>query len=100
MANWQERLAPIGESNAGWLSYLYGLWGVVPKNEARGAGTGLDMNRSLFVGRAELKGKDQQRSIVAQSLFPQGRRGSMSAIPTPQALIRQVTGIGATPEGR
>ena len=65
-------------------------------SETRGEETGSDLNPSLTPGRRY----SEQRNSVAAGLYVQGARGSQSALPTPQELIRQVTGVGDPPQGR
>lgn len=64
--------------------------------EVRGTGSASDLDPYLTDGRRYA----EQRDAVAGNVYYQGKRGDMSAIPTPQDLIRQVTGVGNTTRGR
>jgi len=68
--------------------------------EVRAEGTGLDLSIALTKGRLERVSDLQQRGVIPSKLVQQGRRGQMHAVPTPQALIRQVTGVGDPAQGR
>jgi hypothetical protein len=42
----------------------------------------------------------EQRGTAAVGMYTQGHRGQQAPLPTPQALIRQITGIGDPAQGR
>jgi hypothetical protein len=97
--------SPIGpqplsppESNA-WWQRLVDIFKVKYTDtllEVRGEGTGIDLDRNLTNG---YRYADQRGSVTADK-WVQGSRGHQSAIPTPQELIRQVTGVGDPTRGR
>lgn len=94
-------LAPIlpPESNAWNDGYIRPIFRVAYTDtlaEVRGEGVGYDLNPSLTDGRRYA----EQRDAVAGNVYAQGHRGEMSRIPTPQDLIRQVTGVGDPTRGR
>lgn len=64
--------------------------------EVRGVGVAADLDPGLTDGRRYA----QQRDAVAGNVYNQGRRGQMSDIPTPQELIKRVTGVGSVGRGR
>lgn len=66
---------------------------------ARGTGVSGDMSSSLGVGYYDRQGQ-LMRGAAADNTYSQGRRGHMNALPTPQALIRQITGVGDPAQGR
>lgn len=93
-------IAPITppESNAWWhrLSVIRMIKATDTLAEVRGVGVGYDLDPELTPGYAY----KEQRNSAAAGMYNQGKRGKMSDIPTPQELIRQVTGIGSVPRGR
>lgn len=92
-------LAPVDvREHGGWLRAIRGVFEIKHTDlraEARGAAA-IDLNHQLSVGYVYAA----QRGAVAIDTIGQGHRGQMSPIPTPQALIRQVTGIGDPAKGR
>jgi len=96
-------LAPVDIGDPGWQRYVRGIFShlhVDTLAEVRAEGTGLDVSATLSKGRFEDALYLQQRGILPEALIKQGKRSQMHDIPTPQALIRQVTGIGDPPTGR
>jgi hypothetical protein len=95
-----DQIAPIGvpESNAWWprLRSVFERKHTDTLAEVRGEGTGLDMSTAMTAGRRYA----EQRNSAAAGMYVQGHRGQQAAIPTPQQLIRQVTGVGDPPQGR
>jgi len=89
-------LAPVDvREHSGWLSYIHGAF--LRKYTGSLAQTrGVFANRALSVGRIPI---DQRKGATVAKMGTRSR-GSMSAVPTPQALIKQVTGIGVNPQGR
>ncbi len=87
-------LAPVDIApNSGWQRYIRGIFRQsYPSslNWARGEefATGLTLTRIPNIDNA------LNRPTAPQATG--GYRGSMSRIPTPQELIKQVTGIGTT----
>lgn len=65
----------------------------------RGVGVAGDMSASLGVGYYDAQGQ-LQRGSAAQDSYNQGKRGQMAPLPTAQALIRMITGVGDPPKGR
>jgi len=94
-----DRLAIIGppESNAWWprLRSVFERKHTDTLAEVRGEGTGLDMSTALTPGYRF----QEQRNSAAIGLYSQGQRGSQSPLPTPQELIRRVTGVGDPTQG-
>jgi hypothetical protein len=96
----RRNLAPVDvRENSGWLQYIRDAF--LTKypgglGSARGNGIASDMNRILMVGRVPI---DQRKGVSAAKLGS-GPRGHAKPIPTPQALIQQVTGIGDSRAGR
>lgn len=98
MANGEPDLAPIVTGGGGWRSWgraAYRQRYTGNLNDVRGEGVASDLSASLSVGRTPDHARTYQRSTAAQ-----GRRGNMADVPTPQELIRRVTGIGDPPRGR
>lgn len=95
----RRNLAPVDvRENSGWLQYIRDAFlNLYPGGlgRARGNGIASDMNVSLTVGRVLI---DQRNGPSAAKLA--NARGHQTPIPTPQALIKQVTGIGDTRAGR
>jgi hypothetical protein len=94
-------LAPINPpaSNAwlnGYLRPLFRRSYVDTLEEVRGVGSADDLDTDLTQGRRYA----EQRDAVAGNVYYQGRRGEMAPIPTPQELIKKVTGVGVTVRGR
>lgn len=95
-----ESIQPIAvpESNA-WWARLRGIFRSVHTDtlaEVRGVGVGYDLNPTLTPGYRYA----EQRNSVAVGMYTQGNRGHQTPIPTPQALIKQITGVGDLPSGR
>ena len=97
----EQTIAPIlpPESNAWWprLRSIFQHGYTDRLVEVRGVGVGIDMNPSLTPGR---RYANDQRNSAAIGTYTQGHRGHQSRIPTPQELIKQVTGIGDAGRGR
>jgi len=95
-----ESIQPIlvPESNAWWprLRAIFREKLTDTLAEVRGVGVGYDLNPTLTPGYRE----SDQRNSVAVGLYKQGNRGQMAPIPTPQALIKQITGVGDVTQGR
>jgi hypothetical protein len=95
-----ENIQPIElqESNAWWprLRSIFLNKFTDTLSEVRGVGVGYDLNPILTPGYRYA----EQRNSVAVGLYTQGNRGHQAAIPTPQALIKQITGVGDTTQGR
>ncbi len=89
---------PVPESNAWWprLRAIFQQVHTDTLQEVRGVGVGYDLNPTLTPGYVY----SDQRNSVAVGLYSQGNRGQMAPIPTPQALIKQITGIGDITQGR
>lgn len=66
---------------------------------ARGTGVAGDMSAAIGVGYYDAQGQ-ALRGAAADNTYSQGRRGHMAKLPTPQALIRQITGVGDPAQGR
>lgn len=95
-----ENIQPIAvpESNA-WWSRLRAIFQVAHTDslsEVRGVGVGYDLNPILTPGYRYA----EQRNSAAVGMYNQGKRGHAAPIPTPQALIKQITGVGDLPSGR
>jgi hypothetical protein len=92
-------LAPVDvREHGGWLRAIRGVFQIKhmdTRAEARGQGD-LDLNPLLSSGYVYAT----QRGAVAVDTIGQGSRGHQDPIPTPQALIRQVTGVGDPAKGR
>lgn len=92
-------LAPVDvREHSGWLRAIRGVFQekfVNTRAETRGAAAA-DLNPLLSGGYVYAS----QRGAVAVATIGQGRRGHQDPIPTPQALIRQVTGVGDPAKGR
>lgn len=65
-------------------------------SEVRGYGVATDLNPSLTDGRRYA----EQRDAVAGNVYYQSNRGHQARIPTPQELIRKVTGVGSASKGK
>lgn len=94
-------LAPITppESNAWTSRYIRPVFRIAYTDrlvEVRGIGVAADLDPALTDGRRYA----EQRDAVAGNVYYQGKRGEQSRIPTPQELIRQVTGVGAQGRGK
>jgi hypothetical protein len=98
VANSEPHLASVVVGGAGWRA-----WGRAAYRQrytgtldgVRGEGVASDLSADLTVARASDHERTYQRSTTVR-----GQRGSMADVPTPQALIRRVTGIGDPPRGR
>jgi hypothetical protein len=90
-------LAPP-ESNAWWprLRSIFRVGYTDTLREIRGNATGIDLNPNLTNGYAYA----EQRHVIAAANMTTNARGHQGAIPTPQELIKQVTGIGDPTRGR
>jgi len=88
----------VPESNAWWerLRFVFRTKLTDSLLEVRGVGVGGDLNPILTPGYMDTA----QRNSVAIGLYTQGQRGEMAPIPTPQALIKQITGVGDVSQGR
>lgn len=98
MANQEPKLAPIVVGGGGWRQWgraAYRQRYTGNLGQIRGEGVASDLSADLSVSRTP----DHPRTYQRHS-FWQGQRGSMADVPTPQALIRRVTGIGDPPRGR
>jgi len=93
-------IAPIlpPESNAWWprIRSIFRDGYTDTLAEVRGVGVQAGLDPNLTTARRYA----DQRDSVAGNVFTQGHRGHQSAIPTPQELIKQVTGIGDPTRGR
>jgi hypothetical protein len=89
---------PPPESNAWWprLRAVFRQGYTDTLVEVRGVGSGMDTDPELTVGYAYA----EQRGSPSGNMYTQGRRGEMNPIPTPQELIRRVTGVGDPVRGR
>lgn len=98
MAKYDLNFIPPPESNAWWprLRAIFTNEYTDTLAEVRGVGVALDLDPSLNVGYAYA----DQRGAASGNMYVQGRRGAMAPIPTPQELIRQVTGVGDPVRGR
>lgn len=96
----QPTLEPIlpPESNAWWprLRAVFRTGYTDTLAEVRGVGVSSDLDPSLTSARRYA----EQRDGVAGNIYDQGYRGHQGRIPTPQELIRQVTGVGDPVRGR
>jgi hypothetical protein len=94
----RQSLAPVDvQEHSGWLRLIQSVF--QRKNtdtvaEARG----VNPMRLLTVGYSEQY--NQRVAPSASKIAGTRPRGSMAEVPTPQALIRQVTGIGDPAKGR
>lgn len=96
-------LAPVdlGEVDP-WTRYIQNIFQVKHVDtisETRAPGTGLDLYGKLGVGYYN-RGGQELRGAAAGNTYLQGKRGHMNRVPTAQALIRAITGIGDPPQGR
>jgi hypothetical protein len=93
-------LAPIlpPESNAWWprLRSVFRDGYTDTLAEVRGVGVQAGLDPNLTTARRY----EAQRDGVAGNIYMQGKRGHQAPIPTPQELIKQVTGIGDPIRGR
>jgi hypothetical protein len=94
-------LAPIlpPESNDWTERYIRPLFRVMYTDtlaEVRGVGVAMDLDPMLTDARRYA----EQRDAVAGNVYYQGNRGHQSRIPTPQELIRRVTGVGDVSRGK
>lgn len=94
-------LAPIDppESNAwttGYIRPIFRQGYTDTLAEVRGIGVAADLDPSLTDARRY----SEQRDAVAGNVYYQAKRGEMQGIPTPQELIRRVTGVGAVGRGK
>lgn len=94
-------LAPIGppESNVLTTALIRPVFRAAYTDrlyEVRGVGAADDLDPNLTMGYRYAI----QRDAVAGNVYYQGKRGNMAEIPTPQELIRRVTGVGSIPRGR
>jgi hypothetical protein len=92
-------LAPVDIGRRFWTPYLHKVFRTQDFAAARGTGVAGDMSTQLGVGYYNAQGQ-LMRGTAADNSYNQGRRGHMDHLPTPQALIRQVTGVGDPPQGR
>jgi hypothetical protein len=94
----RKTLAPVDvREHSGWLSFIFAAFQrkhVDTVAEARG----VNPTRLLTTGYSEQY--NQRVSASTAKLAGTRARGSMAPVPTPQALIRQVTGIGTPMQGR
>ena len=74
---------------------VFGVKHMDTRAEARGGAAG-DLNPLLTNGRVFA----EQRGTASLSTINQGARGHQNQPPTPQDLIRQVTGVGDPARGR
>lgn len=92
-------LAPVDvRDHTGWLRAIRGVFQekhVDTRLETRGQAS-QDLDPLLSSGRVYAA----QRGAVTVDSIGQGHRGHQDPIPTPQQLIRQVTGIGDPAKGR
>lgn len=88
----------LGDKRAKITRGLYRLFSSQDHEAARGAGKA-DLNPLLGVGYYDAQGQ-AQRGAAAGDSYGQGKRGQMNALPTPQALIKMITGVGDPPQGR
>jgi hypothetical protein len=65
----------------------------------RGRNSAADLDPNLGLGYYNAFGQ-QLRGAASGGSYSQGKRGQMAPIPTPQELIRAVTGVGSNPQGR
>jgi hypothetical protein len=87
-------VAPFNQYIRGAFSHLR-LDSLMP----RGRNSAADLDAKMGLGYYNAFGQ-QLRGAAAGGSYTQGKRGQMSPIPTPQDLIRSVTGVGAMPSGR
>ena len=89
---------PPPESNAWWprLRSIFQNEYTDLLSEVRGVGAASDLDPSLSVGYNYA----DQRGASSGRMYVQGKRGQMANIPTPQDLIRRVTGVGDPVRGR
>lgn len=95
-----ESIQPIlvPESNAWWgrLRAVFDNLFTDQLSEVRGVGVGYDLNPVLTTARRY----SEQRNSVAVGMYTQGNRGHQARIPTAQQLIKQITGVGDSAQGR
>jgi hypothetical protein len=93
-------LAPVdlGAKRVQITRGLHRLFASQDHEAARGAGVG-DLSPLLGVGYFDAQGQ-AQRGAAAGGEYGQGKRGQMDDLPTPQALIRMITGVGDPAQGR
>jgi hypothetical protein len=91
----QANLAPVDvRGHTGWLRLIFNVFQQKNVNTVAKA-RGVAPAASLSTAQINL----DQRG-VSQNAIGTTRRGSMADVPAPQALIRQVTGIGDPARGR
>jgi len=94
----RQNLAPVDvREHSGWLRLIFDVFQrkhVNTINETRG----VEAEAGLTFSRVEQY--EQRGGPTATKVFGTRQRGSMSDVPTPQTLIRQVTGIGDPAKGR
>lgn len=92
----QANLAPVDvREHTGWLKLIFAVFQqkhTSTINDVRGE----NIYGMLTCGRVE----EDQRGSSQNKIAGTRQRGSMTDVPTPQALIRQVTGLGDTVQGR
>lgn len=89
----------LGAKRAAIWRGLSRLFVTQDHESARGIGVAGDMNVNLGVGYYNAQGQ-LLRGSAAQDTYGQGKRGQMNPLPTPQALIRMISGVGDPPQGR
>lgn len=95
----RNNLAPVDIGRRFWQPYINRVFRMQDHDLPRGVGSGGDLNPNLSHGYFNAEGQ-AQRGIAAGDSYGQGKRGQMNALPTPQALIRMITGVGDPPQGR
>lgn len=97
MANNIPRLAPIEVLSNAWIGWGRGAFKqrYPTLGSARGTGEASDLSVHLTVGPIDERARSYRRAT-----YETRSRGSMTDIPTPQELIRRVTGIGDPARGR
>ena len=98
----RDHLAPVDVGIvAPFMRYIRGVFANNHQDALtpRARATGLDMNPRLGHGYYNAQG-EAMRGAASGGVYNQGKRGQMANIPTPQELIRQVTGVGDLPSGR
>jgi hypothetical protein len=94
----RKTLAPVDvREHSGWLALIQNVFQRKNISTVTGA-RGINPTRLLTVGYSEQY--NQRVSPSAAKIAGTASRGSMAPVPTPQALIRQVTGIGSSTQGR
>jgi hypothetical protein len=101
----RQNLQPVdNQQHNGWLSAIYAVFRqkqlTVPAPFGGGAALAaraVQPDRFLTPGIAD---QYNQRIGPTANKYVNPNRGAMAPIPTPQALIRQVTGIGDPSQGR